>query len=67
MAFTLFEPDATPVHSSQRDSVIGEGAVSGVAAIDTSLKIGAITSAVSSSSDRAHDRGVAATAARMPS
>jgi hypothetical protein len=62
----LFEPDFTPVHSSQRESVIGDGAASGVSAIDTSLKMGARTSAVSASSARSQARGVAATAARMP-
>jgi hypothetical protein len=46
---------------------MGDGAVSGVVAAETSLKMGAMTRAASVSSGRPQDRGVAATAARMPS
>ena len=46
---------------------MGDGACSGVSPIETSLKMGAITKAVSSSSDSAQGRGVWATAARIPS
>ncbi len=67
MASRFVGPEVSPDHSSQRDSVMGDGAVCGVSAMDTSLKMGAMTSAVSVWSGRWHARGVAATAARMPS